>query len=374
MPVYKDAKAKEKPWYFSISYKENGKYKKMLRRGFKTKKEAEAAMVEAQNSMNKGTYIEPSKELYSKFMEGYLKDKAPNVKRRTLEMYSLLVNNHILPFLGHHELAKITPRHIQDLYNHLHETGRLSDENIQKCHTIINESLNKAVSWDMLTKNPAAVVDRPKAQKKEMGVWEIEEAHKFLQEAKEDRYYLAFLLAITTGMRQGEILGLRWKDVDFDNKILSINQILSHDAKELQAGTKTDSGSRTVAIDQQTADELKKVHRRYLAEKLHAAPGMYVDNDLVICTQVGTPVTPRNLMRSYYRYIERSGVKKIRFHDLRHTHATMLLKENINPKIVIERMGWSDAKMLDRYQHVMPNMQKQTAETFGKMFFDSKEA
>ena len=208
MSVYKDDNAKKNPWYFEINFSEGGKYKKKKKRGFKTKKEAEAAMTEMQNELNKGTYIEPSKMLYSTFMADWLKDKQTKVQRRTLETYSGLVNNHILPTLGHIELSKMTPRNIQDLYNELFETGRLSDENIQKVHTIINDSLNKAVSWDMIAKNATSVLDRPKARKKEMEVWEVEEAHEFLRIAEKDRYHVAFLLALTTGMRQGEILGL----------------------------------------------------------------------------------------------------------------------------------------------------------------------
>ncbi|GIO09652.1 site-specific integrase [Brevibacillus reuszeri] len=374
MPVYKDDNAKKNPWYFEINYSDGGKYKKKKRRGFKTKKEAEAAMTEMQNELNKGTYVEPSKMMYSSFMADWLKDKQTKVQRRTLETYSGLVNNHILPTLGQIELSKLTPRHIQDLYNDLFETSRLSDENIQKVHTIINDSLNKAVSWEMVAKNVASVLERPKARKKEMEVWEVDEAHEFLRIAEKDRYYVAFLLALTTGMRQGEILGLRWKDVNLDTGVLSITQTLSHDGKEMQVGAKTDSGNRTVAIDAETINALRKLAKRSKAERLEAGPGLFQDNGLVISTTVGTPLTPRNLMRTFYRLIEKAGVKKIRFHDLRHTHATMLLKANVNPKIVAERMGWSDIKMIDRYAHVLPNIQKDTAEAFGKVFFQNKEA
>ncbi|GED72120.1 site-specific integrase [Brevibacillus reuszeri] len=330
-------------------------------------------MTKIQNELNKGTYVEPSKMMYSSFMADWLKDKQTKVQRRTLETYSGLVNNHILPTLGQIELSKLTPRHIQDLYNDLFETGRLSDENIQKVHTIINDSLNKAVSWEMVAKNVASVLERPKARKKEMEVWEVDEAHEFLKIAEKDRYYVAFLLALTTGMRQGEILGLRWKDVNLDTGILSITQTLSHDGKEMQVGAKTDSGNRTVAIDAETVNALRKLAKRSKAERLEAGPGSFQDNGLVISTTVGTPLTPRNLMRTFYRIIEKAGVKKIRFHDLRHTHATMLLKANVNPKIVAERMGWSDIKMIDRYAHVLPNIQKDTADAFGKCSFKIKK-
>ncbi len=130
----------------------------------------------------------------------------------------------------------------------------------------------------MISKNVASVVDRPKARKKKMEVWEVEEAHTFLKSSEKDRYYIAFLLALTTGMRQGEILGLRWKDVDLEKRIISITQTLSHDGKELQIGAKTNSGNRTIAIDAETVKEMRKVEKRYKAEKLKADPGMYEDH------------------------------------------------------------------------------------------------
>jgi integrase len=370
MAVIKDKKVQKNPWYFTIEVNENGKRKRIKRRGFKTKKEAEAAQRELLNELNKGLNLDASKTLYRDFMSDWLRDKKTKVKSRTLETYAGLVNNHILPALGDLTLDAITPRHIQNLYNELQESGRLSGENIQKVHTIINDSLNKAASWNMIIKNPAAVVDRPKAETKEMMYWTDEEARQFLEVAKEDRYYCVFLLAITTGMRQGEILGLRWQDVDLKNRMLSVRQILNHDGKTLEPGAKTASGIRSIGIDKTTAVELEKLRHRTKEEKMKHRD-IYEDNDLVICTQLGTPVSPRNINRSFYRLTEKAGLKKIRFHDLRHTHVVMLLKMRENNKRIAERMGWSSVKMLDRYAHVTPHMQQETADAFGEMFFSA---
>ncbi|WP_409174825.1 tyrosine-type recombinase/integrase [Brevibacillus fortis] len=372
MPVYKDDNAKKNPWYFAINYKENGKYKKMLRRGFKTKKEAEAAMVEAQNALNKGTFLEPSKTSYSVFMCSWLEDKKTTVKGRTLEFYTFLVNRYILPNIGEIELAKISPRDIQSLYNKLKEGGNLSDENIRKVHTIINDSLNKAFRWEMIAKNPAALVDPPKVSKKEIEVWTEEEIQKFLSAAKDSRYYCAFLLALTTGMRQGEILGLRWKDIDEDNRTISIVQTLSHDGKELSAGAKTDSGNRQISIDENTLGKILKLKHRTKVETVANRP-LYNDLGLVICTSVGTPLSPRNLNRSFDSIIQKAGIRKIRFHDMRHTHASLLLKQGVNPKIVSERLGHANVRItLDTYSHLLPNLQKDTADEFGKLFYKTQ--
>ncbi|AOZ91643.1 site-specific integrase [Paenibacillus crassostreae] len=371
MAINKDKNIKSKPWYFTIEVPENGERKRKKFRGFKTKKEAEIAQRELLAELGKGLDLDASKTLYRDFMRDYLNDKKTSVKSSTLATYSALVNNHIIPALGNLPLSDIKPRHIQNLYNDLFESGHLADENIQKVHSIINESLNKAAGWDMIIKNPTAIVDRPKARKKEMLYWSEEESHKFLAVARNDRYYHAFLLALTTGMRQGEILGLRWKDVDFERRTISIVQILSHNGKEFQTGAKTDSGSRSIGVDRSTIAELRGLQKRCREEKINDKR-IYQDNDLVICTTVGTPLSPRNLNRSFSRLIENNvDIKKIRFHDLRHTHVVMLLKARENNKRIADRMGWSSVKMIDRYAHIMPDMQQETADLFGAVFYKS---
>lgn len=368
MTVFKDDSLKKNKWYFVLEVGSGKSRKRIKRRGFKRQKDAEAAEREMKNQLDGGLDLNASRILYRDFMSDHLRDKRTSVKEATLKMYTALVNNHILPVLGDIPLADIKPRHIQNLYNELFESGRLSDENIQKVHTLINESLNKAAAHDMILKNPALAVKRPKAERKEMLYWNEEEAHRFLEVAKDDRYYFAFLLALTTGMRQGEILGLRWEDVDLDRRTISVVQILSHDGKTFQAGAKTQAGSRSIGIDIQTVTALRTLKHRTNKEKI-GNKNMYTDHDLVICTSVGTPVTPRNLSRSFSRIIEKAGVKPIRFHDLRHTHVVMLLKARENNKRIAERMGWASVKMIDRYAHIMPNMQQETADLFGSVFF-----
>jgi integrase len=245
----------------------------------------------------------------------------------------------------------------------------LADENIRKIHTILNDSLNKAFKWEMISRNPAALVDAPKVSKKEIEVWDEEDIRKFLDAAKESRYYCAFLLALTTGMRQGEILGLRWKDIDVNNQTISIVQTLSHKGQELSVGAKTESGNRQISIDEETLSQVLRLKHLYKEEMMASRP-LYKDLDLVIRTTLGTPLSPRNLLRSFYSIIDKSGVKKIRFHDLRHTHASLMLRQGVNPKIVSERLGHANVRItLDTYSHLLPNLQKETAKEFGRLFY-----
>ncbi|EJQ91283.1 site-specific integrase [Bacillus toyonensis] len=365
-----------KTWYFILTHgkKEDGKPRQFKKRGFKTKQEAHKAMLELEQSLTLGTYIQPNKILYKEYLlERFLEDKMTKVKKQTLNTYRWIVEKHIIPAIGDVELTKLNPMIIQGLYNKLTKEKALSDENIQKVHTLINDSLKKAERWGLIARNPAALVDRPKAVKKEITVWNVEEVRQFLKYAKKSgRYYIAFLLALTTGMRQGEILGLRWKDVDFENGCVRITQTLSSDGKDLLPYTKTKSGSRTIDLPEETVIALKK-HWLFIRGEREKHRS-YKNLDLVVCTEFGTPTHKSNIRRVFKSIIKKADIPKIRFHDMRHTHATLLLLQGVNPKIVSERLGHADVRItLDTYSHLLPSMQKDTAIKFGEMLFGEND-
>lgn len=359
-------------WYYVVTLgkKPSGKPNQKKKRGFKTKREANQALNEIIAQYNKGVYVEPSKMFYSDFLNQWLEDKKRNVQQSTYKSYVILVNKHISPKLGHVILSELKPLTIQDFYNNLFNEKGLSGSSVQKIHTLVKDSLKKAVKWELLHKNPADAVDRPKSERHEVEVWNVEEINRFLKFAESDPLYIAFHIAISTGMRQGEILGLRWQDIDFNKKILMVRQTLLHDGKHLKSGTKSKAGLRTISLPADTVIKLKKHHKQVINEKLFAED-IYKDNDLVICTKLGTPINPSNLTRTFQRLIERSQVKLIRFHDLRHTHATILLSQNINPKIVSERLGHADVRItLNTYSHLLPNMQLEAAEKINQALFN----
>ncbi|EJQ42365.1 hypothetical protein IEE_03930 [Bacillus cereus BAG5X1-1] len=364
-----------KTWYFVLTHgkKEDGKPKQFKKRGFKTKQEAQKAMLDLEQALTMGTYIQPNKILYKEYLlERFLEDKMTKVKKQTLNTYRWIVEKHIIPTIGDVELTQLNPIVIQGLYNKLTKEKILSDENIQKVHTLINDSLKKAERWGLIARNPAALVDRPKAVKKEITVWNVEEVRQFLKYAKKGgRYYIAFLLALTTGMRQGEILGLRWKDVDFENGCVRITQTLSSDGKDLLPYTKTKSGSRTIDLPEETVTALK-MHWLFIRGE-REKNRFYKNLDLVVCTEFGTPTHKSNIRRVFKSIIEKADIPKIRFHDMRHTHATLLLLQGVNPKIVSERLGHADVRItLDTYSHLLPSMQKETALNFGKLLFNEE--
>ncbi|MCP3029019.1 site-specific integrase [Halobacillus sp. A5] len=350
-------------WYYIVTLgkKENGKQHQKKKRGFKTKREASKAMNEVLSQYNKGLYVEPSSILYKDFLDQWLDDKKRQVQETTYDSYVILVDAHIAPRLGNIKLSHLKPIHIQNFYNHLSSEKGLAGASIQKIHTLIKDSLKKAVRWELLFKNPMDAIDRPKIIKPDVEVWTTEEANTFMAKAENDPLFMAFYLAYTTGMRQGEILGLRWKDIDFDKKLLMIRQTLVPGAKKLKSGAKSRAGTRTISLPDKAVIKLQKYKKRMDIEKQLAAD-IFQDNDLVVCTGLGTPINSSNLRRTFHRLIEEAQVKPIRFHDLRHTHATVLLLQNVNPKIVSERLGHADVRLtLDTYSHLLPNMQLEAA-------------
>lgn len=358
-------------WLFVIELgkDENGKRRQIMRRGFKTKKEAEEAYNKAQYEIQQeGRCVEPSKLLYKDYLNEWLSNKRHNLSQQTFELYSANITNHIEPALGGIKLTKLSALHIQRFITEL-KNKELSNSTVERIFSIVNASLNNAVKKELLNKNVAALVDKPKVKQRELQVWDVEMVQMFLKTARDQdpRLYIAFHLALLTGMRQGEILGLRWQDVDFERGNLIIRQTLSHDGKTLKTGGKSKNSVRSVAVDEATLESLKKHRRMIVQEKVHLG-GEYVDNDLVVCTSKGTPITPRNLNRTWYRLLKLSELPKIRFHDLRHSHASLLLKLGKHPKIVQERLGHASIKLtLDTYSHVMPNMQEEAAKELGRM-------
>jgi integrase len=349
-------------WYYVFGYYDNGKRRQKKKRGFKTKKEAEKALVEALNALNNQSYVEPSNLTYKEFLQDWFKTKKNNIGVQTANVYEEYLKNRIIPSLGNFKLNKLKTIHIQNYVNELKEEG-LASATIKKIFEIIRNSLEYAVDFNLIQTNVAKKVKLPKIEKKEMSVWDIEDVKKFLEVAKQDQNYIAFHLAITTGMRQGEILGLRWKDIDFDKGVLYVRQTLSRDGKTLLTGAKTKSSLRTIRLSDNTLEALKE-HKNKISKIKEELGDSYQDYGLVVCTRIGTPIYPRNLRRTLNRLIERAKVPKIRFHDLRHTHATLLLSQGVNVKVISERLGHSNIKItLDTYSHVLPTMQEEAIKT-----------
>ncbi|MDI9261270.1 site-specific integrase [Alicyclobacillus sendaiensis] len=353
----------------------NGKRRRKWFGGYKTKKEAQAALVQKLHELQTGQFIEESDITIAEFLQQWLEHKRSQVRPATLRSYEWHIRRHILPYIGHIKVSKLTPSILQNLYitlqkapRHDGKPGSVSNRSILHAHLVLHEALERAVRWGIIPRNVCDLVDPPRPQKVDIQVWDIEHVNRFLLAARNDRYYIAFLLAITTGMRKGEILGLRWIDIDFASKLITVRQNLSFVHGQIYfLEPKTARGRRAVALSDPIIEALKR-HREIQDAERHRAGVLYEDHGLVVQTELGHPVTPRALDRSWYSLLKQCDVPKIRFHDLRHTHATLLLKQGVHPKIVSERLGHANIGItLDTYSHVLPNLQQSAIEQLSEL-------
>ncbi|WP_070120421.1 site-specific integrase [Bacillus marinisedimentorum] len=345
-----------------------GRRKQKRKRGFHTKREAENALASLLNELNNGTFIEPTKLTVNEFFEEWLKERLSQVSRHTYKTHTSLYKHHIQPLLGGLELCSINSSLLQKYVNELVTQTDLHVNSIRKVVSLLKLGFAKAKRLGLIQHNPVTNIDMPREVKPNLGVWTIEETQKFLQYTFNYRYYIAYLLAINTGMRKGEILGLRWRDINFEENIIYINQILEPDGKVFKSGAKTSSGVRSIHISRHLLLQLKKEKVERNQERLKIGSS-YNDNDLVVCTKYGNPVDPPSFSKRFKELSAKAGLPVIRFHDLRHTHATMLIQQNVNPKVISERLGHSNIQItLNLYSHVLPSMQQDVADKLDKLF------
>jgi integrase len=269
---------------------------------------------------------------------------------------------HIKPVLGRLKLKKLTPTQIAGFYQDKLAAG-LASASVNKLHVVLHKALDQAVKWHIIPRNVAEVVKAPRPSPEEIRPLSREQAKVLLEVAQADRFEAIYVLAVTTGLRQGELLGLKWEDVDLEEGVVRVRRTLTrHKARLLLGEPKTKRSRRTVRISETAVEALNKHLAHQVGEKKHLGE-LYRDQGLVFATQRGTLVNPTNLRkRSFKPLLKKAGLPAIRFHDLRHTCATLLLSSNVNPKIVSEMLGHATiAITLDTYSHVLPNMQESAA-------------
>jgi len=338
------------------------------------KKEAQAYLNKCLREKDTGTFVEPSKEFLSNFMDTWLETIVKlRVQKRTYLDYKNRTELYIKPNLGELKLSQITPEHIQGLYNKMLENG-LSPRTVRYTHTILRNALQQAVKWGKLYRNPATLVDLPRQKKKEMKVLSPKQAAIFMEAAVYSPWKAFFSLLLSSGMRPQEALGLKWSDIDFANKRITVNRALVRTKGggwEL-AETKTARSRRTIPLPSTVIEDLKEHKAKQAVEKLRAKPGKYNDQGFVFAASNGEPMSENNLIRRHFKpLLEAASLPDIRLYDLRHTCATLLLAAGENPKIVSERLGHASITLtLDTYSHVLPDMQAAAAEKLEGMLFN----
>ena len=349
---------------------ESGKRRQLWRSVKGPKRDAEALLVQLLHERDTGVERPRGKVTVSEYLERWLADAVdPNLAPKTALSYREIVCGHLSPALGPLELTALRPTHIQSLYTRLLTNGRrdgkggLSPRSVLRYHQVLHAALHQAVRWQLLIRNPADAVDPPRTTRRSILTIEPADVHR-LQVAAETTVLGPFVrLAILTGMRRGELLALRWSDIDLDAGVIHVQRssqrISGQGIVERQPKTRLSRRSIDIGAD---AVAVLRAHRKGQAEARMLAGAAYRDPALVFATGIGTPLEPGNVLRTWYRITKAAGLDGMRVHDLRHAHATLMLRAGVHPKVVSERLGHASVNItLDTYSHVLPGLQKAAA-------------
>jgi integrase len=337
--------------------------------GYKTRKAAEHARTTLLHSLDQGTYVEPTKTTLGEFLnEKWLPGVAMTLRPSTLAMYRTNIEKHIIPGLGHAALRTLTPDALNMFYAQLLVTGRrdgrggLSPRTVRINHVIIHRALRDATRWGLLARNVAELADPPRVALKELEAWSPDQTAAFLASTANDRLAALWVLTASTGMRRGEVCGLRWRDVDLDAGRLKVSQtIVVVDYKLVASEPKTSAGRRTLALDQRTVAALRAHRARQLEERL-AWGELWNDEGLVFVREDGRPVHPERVSKWFDQRVRRAGLPRLSFHGLRHSYVTMLLRAGQPLHVVARRAGHSSPNVTSAvYAHVLPGDDEEAA-------------
>jgi len=356
----------------------NGKRIQKWFSGYKTKKEAEKALVTILHQIETNTFINPEKITLAEYLRQWMHDYVePNLAPKTIDGYKVNIEGHIIPSIGNIPLQKLQPIHIQQFYRSKLENGRLDDKgglsakSVLYIHRVLRKALSNALKMQLIPRNVADAVELPKAKTYYAKFLNEKELKKLLNTLKNTDIYIPVLLASCLGLRRGEALGLQWKDIDFENKTISvIRSLLPSIGTPIFHEAKTKTSERTIVISDSIIFELEKhKNKQYRYRKLLGSA--YKDYDLVTCLSDGSPINPASFSHTFARTLKKHNLTHIRFHDLRHSNATLMLKHNISPKVASERLGHSKINItLDLYSHVLKEMQVEAANKIDNAIFN----
>ncbi|OPY55788.1 MAG: putative prophage phiRv2 integrase [Pelotomaculum sp. PtaU1.Bin035] len=347
-----------------------------------TKADAQKLLAKLLTELDNGTYIEPDKITLGDYLRDWMKTYVEaNLSPTTVDSYRINVEKHIIPYIGRVPLQELKPMQLQKLYRSLLESGRadgkggLSARSVRYVHRNIHEALDHAVRMQLVTRNVAELVTLPKARPYKAKVYGEQELIYLMRAAQGTDMELPISLAVALGLRRGELLGLRWGDVDFDQKCITVNNNLVQTRKgSISKDPKSESSNRTIDLPESLIILLKK-HKKIQAEYRLLLGRAYNNGGHVCCKPDGSPYCPGYYSKKFKRFLKEKGFSHIRLHDLRHANATLMLKYGVPAKVASTRLGHSSiAITLDLYSHVLSDMQKEVAEKIDTGIFQKLNA
>lgn len=347
------------------------KYKRYTETFHAEKKgQAEARLADLLHRLNIERLPQPGKLTFGEYLDRWLEESP--YEGRSREWYSMVIEKHIKPALGGIRLSKLTPLHIQGYFRKAARqdgrAGALSKNTLNGHFRVIHTALNQAVAWNLIPSNPADSVKPPQREHTKGRALTPKELSQMLAAAEGRRYYALLLVAVATGMRSGELLGLRWQDIELDEGLIYVIQKLEKGGRRPEFGdVKTDASRRILPISQDLSDALWELRARYGKEKSFFGDD-YHDHGLVFCTMYGNPITRSDADHYLARVLEVAKVPRVRFHDLRHSHATWLLLSGVDFRTVASNLGHAQASTtMDIYAHVISAMQDKASQAISSV-------
>ena len=346
---------------------ESGKRRRKWHNFAGTKREAQVECARLIFELSGGGFIEPARTTVAQFLERWLEHMRAQISPRTHERYCEIVRKNVVPAVGGMVLVKLRPAHISTAYANALVAGRrdgkggLAPATVVYMHRLIKHALAQAVRWELLSRNPADAVDPPKIERGTMMTFDMAQTAELLDALRGTRLLIPVALGALCGLRRGEIAALRWRNVDFTARRLAVVESAEQTTSGIRYKPPKSGRGRTVAMPATMIEQLR-LHRKQQAEDLLKLGVRQTDETFIYTREDGEPVQPRSLSRAWEQALSKTALPRIRFHDLRHAHATHLLSSGVHPKVASERLGHSRVGItLDLYSHVLPGMQEDAA-------------
>jgi integrase len=304
-----------------------------------------------------GLTYDAAQTMLNEFLTGWLAQKKTALRTATYQQYDWLAKTHIIPELGKFKLQEITPARVQKFYDDMLTRG-VGVRAIRVTHGVLHGCMNHAARLGLMARNPCAVCILPKQENKEMAVWTESHVSQFLITVKGHRNEILYHLALATGMRRGELLGLKWSDIDWLARTLKVQRQVCQPNEggwKFQE-PKSDRGKRSIELGKGMLERLREQEKKINLER-RAIGERWKENDLIFPSSVGTPQGGSRLTNEFLKLAHDAGLPRIRFHDCRHTAASIMLSHGVPPVIVAGILGHSLAMLMDKYAHFIPSSQ-----------------
>jgi integrase len=336
----------------------------------KTREQVRDKLRAAQQSLAAGLNLPSDRVTVARFSAEWLKSKKPNLRVKSYEQYESILRLHIVPALGRQRLARVKPTDLTTLYGKLLDSG-LSQTTVRHVHKVIRGMLGDAYRWDYVVRNVAELVTPPKPSKRDVPVFSIDEAKRFISTARQSEHEALYVVAATTGARSAELLGLTWDAVDLDEQVIHIGKALQYQGgKPSLVEPKTKASVREIALTGMAVDSLRRQRTKQDTQALSLGPAWQNSMNLVFTNTVGSPLDRHNVLKRGLRpLLKEAGLDAaLRFHDLRHIAASLALGQGLPVTLVSQMLGHASvATTLNVYAHVIPGTQRQVADEMERL-------